>query len=149
MNLCFIYFFVFFQGLKEKLHQAEEQLQATRQQAAMLGSELRDASGGRERTIAEMYRARQEAEDLQAQLTQAQEECRHAQNQLDRMRNQASQEVVTTNVIICLGKSINNNIQSTCERSLCLLILLTFLIRAGLVGEWVCPLSWRRSYRKR
>ncbi|KAA0710264.1 Tax1-binding protein 1 -like protein A [Triplophysa tibetana] len=78
---------------KEKLHQAEEQLQATRQQAAMLGSELRDASGGRERTIAEMYRARQEAEDLQAQLTKAQEECRHAQNQLDRMRNQASQEV--------------------------------------------------------
>ncbi|XDV34275.1 hypothetical protein PO909_004449 [Leuciscus waleckii] len=80
-------------GLKERLRQAEEQLQATRQQAAMLGSELRDASGGRDRTMAELYRARQEAEDLRARLAEAQEECRHAQNQLDRMRSQASQEV--------------------------------------------------------
>lgn len=80
-------------GLKERLRQAEEQLQATRQQAAMLGSELRDASGGRDRTMAELYRARQEAEDLRACLAEAQEECRHAQNQLDRMRSQASQEV--------------------------------------------------------
>ncbi|XP_059365399.1 tax1-binding protein 1 homolog A-like [Carassius carassius] len=80
-------------GLKEHLCQAEEQLQATRQQAAMLGSELRDASGGRDRTMAELYRARQEAEDLRARLTEAQEECGHAQNQLDRMRSQASQEV--------------------------------------------------------
>lgn len=62
----------------------------------MLGTELRDASGGRDRTMAELYRARQEAEDLRAHLTEAQEECRHAQNQLDRMRSQASQEVVTT-----------------------------------------------------
>ncbi|KAG1948829.1 tax1-binding protein 1 homolog A isoform X1 [Pimephales promelas] len=80
-------------GLKERLRQAEEQLQAMRQQAAMLGSELRDASGGRDRTMAELYRARQEAEDLRACLVEAQEECRHAQNQLDRMRSQASQEV--------------------------------------------------------
>ncbi|XP_077051599.1 tax1-binding protein 1 homolog A isoform X1 [Siphateles boraxobius] len=80
-------------GLKERLRQAEEHLQATRQQAAMLGSELRDASGGRDRTMAELYRARQEAEDLRARLAEAQEECRHAQNQLDRMRSQASQEV--------------------------------------------------------
>ncbi|KAK9957753.1 hypothetical protein ABG768_011972 [Culter alburnus] len=80
-------------GLKEQLRQAEEQLQATRQQAAMLGSELRDASGGRDRTMAELYRARQEAEDLRARLAEAQEECRHAQNQLDRMRSQGSQEV--------------------------------------------------------
>uniref|UniRef100_A0A8C2JEM8 Tax1 (human T-cell leukemia virus type I) binding protein 1a n=1 Tax=Cyprinus carpio TaxID=7962 RepID=A0A8C2JEM8_CYPCA len=80
-------------GLKEHLRQAEEQLLATRQQAVMLGSELRDASGGRDRTMAELYRARQEAEDLRARLTEAQEECGHAQNQLDRMRSQASQEV--------------------------------------------------------
>ncbi|XP_051520682.1 tax1-binding protein 1 homolog A isoform X3 [Myxocyprinus asiaticus] len=78
--------------LKEKLRQAEEQLQATRHQAAMLGSELRDASGGRDRTMAELYRVRQEAEDLRAHLAEAQEECRHAQNQLDRMRSQAPQE---------------------------------------------------------
>uniref|UniRef100_A0A673LAE6 Tax1-binding protein 1 homolog A-like n=1 Tax=Sinocyclocheilus rhinocerous TaxID=307959 RepID=A0A673LAE6_9TELE len=80
-------------GLKMQLRQAEEQLQASRQQAAMLGSELRDASGGRDRTMAELYRARQETEDLRAHLAEAQEECRHAQNQLDRMRSQASQEV--------------------------------------------------------
>ncbi|XP_016297501.1 tax1-binding protein 1 homolog A [Sinocyclocheilus anshuiensis] len=79
--------------LKVQLRQAEEQLQASRQQAAMLGSELRDASGGRDRTMAELYRARQETEDLRAYLAEAQEECRHAQNQLDRMRSQASQEV--------------------------------------------------------
>ncbi len=87
---------VHLQGLKVQLRQAEEQLQATRQQAAMLGSELRDASGGRDRTMAELYRACQETEDLQTRLAEAQEECRHAQNQLDRMRSQASQEVVTT-----------------------------------------------------
>ncbi|XP_051527018.1 tax1-binding protein 1 homolog A-like [Myxocyprinus asiaticus] len=79
--------------LKEKLLQAEEQLHATRQQAAMLGSELRDASGGRDSTMAELYRARQEAEDLRARLAEAHEECRHAQKQLDRMRSEASQEV--------------------------------------------------------
>uniref|UniRef100_A0A672SK54 Tax1-binding protein 1 homolog A-like n=1 Tax=Sinocyclocheilus grahami TaxID=75366 RepID=A0A672SK54_SINGR len=79
--------------LKMQLRQAEEQLQASRQQATMLGSELRDASGGQDRTMAELYRARQETEDLRAYLAEAQEECRHAQNQLDRMRSQASQEV--------------------------------------------------------
>lgn len=69
----------------------------------MLGSELRDASGGRDRTMAELYRARQEAEDLRARLAEAQEECRHAQNQLDRMRSQGSQEVVTAaNCPLCL-----------------------------------------------
>lgn len=116
MHILYLCFSCFLQGLKEQLRQAEEQLQATRQKAAMLGSELRDASGGRDRTMAELYRARQEAENLRAQLTEAQEECRHVQNQLDRMRNQASQEVVTTNMI-CLGTSKNNSIQSTCERS--------------------------------
>nr|Q1LWB0.2 RecName: Full=Tax1-binding protein 1 homolog A [Danio rerio] len=80
-------------GLKEQLRQAEEQLQATRQQAAMLGSELRDASGGRDRTMTELYRVRQEAEELRAHLAEAQEECRHAQDQLDRMKNQTSQEM--------------------------------------------------------
>ncbi|XP_051949080.1 tax1-binding protein 1 homolog A-like [Xyrauchen texanus] len=79
--------------LKEKLRQAEEQLHATRQQAAMLGSELRDASDGRDRTMAELYRARQEAEDLRVNLAEAHEECKHAQNQLDWMRSEASQEM--------------------------------------------------------
>uniref|UniRef100_A0A3B1JLI2 Tax1 (human T-cell leukemia virus type I) binding protein 1a n=1 Tax=Astyanax mexicanus TaxID=7994 RepID=A0A3B1JLI2_ASTMX len=71
-------------NLREQLHQVEEQLQATRQQASMLGSELRDASSGRDRTIAELYRARQEADS----------QCRRAQDQLDKLRNHSSQEVV-------------------------------------------------------
>ncbi|TRY65746.1 hypothetical protein DNTS_005584 [Danionella cerebrum] len=81
-------------GLKEQLRQTEEQLQATRQQAAMLGSELRDTSSGRDRTMAELYCARLEAEDLRVRLSEAQEECRRAQDQLDRMKSQASQEVM-------------------------------------------------------
>lgn len=80
-------------NLKEQLRQLEEQLQATRQQAAMLGSELRDASSGRDRTIAELYRARHEAEALRSSLAEAQDECRRAQCQLDKLRSQTEQEV--------------------------------------------------------
>ncbi|XP_072532588.1 tax1-binding protein 1 homolog A [Salminus brasiliensis] len=79
-------------NLKEQLRQLEEQLQATRQQAIMLGSELRDASCGRDRTIAELYHARQEADALRSSLTEAQEECRRAQSQLDKLKSQTSQE---------------------------------------------------------
>ncbi|KPP75709.1 tax1-binding protein 1B-like [Scleropages formosus] len=50
--------------LKEQLHQAEEQLQATRQQASMLMSELREVSSMRDRSAAELYRTRQEVEEL-------------------------------------------------------------------------------------
>ncbi|KAG9280064.1 hypothetical protein AMEX_G5653 [Astyanax mexicanus] len=80
-------------NLREQLRQVEEQLQATRQQASMLGSELRDASSGRDRTIAELYRARQEADALRSSLTQTQDQCRRAQDQLDKLRNHSSQEV--------------------------------------------------------
>nr|XP_055075406.1 tax1-binding protein 1 homolog A isoform X1 [Misgurnus anguillicaudatus] len=102
-------------GLKEQLRQAEEQLQATRQQVAMLGSELRDASGGRDRTMTELYRARQETVDLQTRLTEAQEECKHAQNQLDRMRNQALQDTVRTGGVVGVGSELEAELQKEVE----------------------------------
>ncbi|KAM6958882.1 tax1-binding protein 1 homolog A [Aplochiton taeniatus] len=79
--------------LREQLRQAEDQLQASRQQAAMLASELRDASGARDRTMTELYRARLEADKLQASLAEAQAECRRVESQLDRMRSGAHKGV--------------------------------------------------------
>ncbi|XP_066529802.1 tax1-binding protein 1 homolog A [Hoplias malabaricus] len=77
-------------NLKEHLRQTEEQLQATRQQAIMLGSELREASSGRDRSMAELYQARQEAESLRVSLAEAQEECKKTQSLLDKLKGQNS-----------------------------------------------------------
>ncbi|XP_036809221.1 tax1-binding protein 1 homolog B isoform X4 [Oncorhynchus mykiss] len=79
--------------LREKLRQAEEQLQASRQQAAMLVSELRDSASARDRTMTELYRARLEVDALRASLADAQAECRRMETQLDRMRTTSQQEV--------------------------------------------------------
>ncbi|XP_019905912.2 tax1-binding protein 1 homolog A isoform X2 [Esox lucius] len=79
--------------LREQLRQAEEQLQASRQQAAMLASELRDSASVRDRTMTELYRARLEADALRASLADAQAECRRMETQLDRMRTPPRQEV--------------------------------------------------------
>ncbi|XP_038822606.1 tax1-binding protein 1 homolog A-like [Salvelinus namaycush] len=79
--------------LREKLRQAEEQLQASRQQAAMLVSELRDSACARDRTMTELYRARLEVDALRASLADAQAECRRMETQLDRMRTTSQQEV--------------------------------------------------------
>lgn len=81
-------------GLKEQLRQKEEQLQATRQQAAMLSSELRDAAAARDRTMSELYHARLGAEALRASLTDAQAECRRMQGQLEKLRAAGGQEAV-------------------------------------------------------
>lgn len=80
--------------LREKLRQAEEQLHASRQQAAMLVSELRDSASARDRTMTELYRARLEVDALRASLADAQAECRRMEMQLDRMRTTSQQEVV-------------------------------------------------------
>ncbi|XP_062342538.1 tax1-binding protein 1 homolog A-like isoform X2 [Osmerus eperlanus] len=79
--------------LRELLRQAEEQLQASRQQAAMLALELRDSTSARDRTMTELYRARLEADALRASLVDAQAECQRMETQLDRMRSAAQQEV--------------------------------------------------------
>ncbi|XP_013998415.2 tax1-binding protein 1 homolog A isoform X2 [Salmo salar] len=79
--------------LREQLRQCEEQLQASRQQAAMLASELRDSANTRDRTMTELYRARLEADALRASLADAQAECRRMETQLDHMRTTSQQEV--------------------------------------------------------
>ncbi|KAL0961985.1 hypothetical protein UPYG_G00334230 [Umbra pygmaea] len=90
--------------LREQLRQAEDQLQASRQQAAMLASELRDSASIRDRTMTELYRARLEADALRASLADAQAECRRMETQLDRMRAPSQQEVGVGTV--CEGRAV-------------------------------------------
>uniref|UniRef100_A0A3P8TY85 Tax1 (human T-cell leukemia virus type I) binding protein 1a n=1 Tax=Amphiprion percula TaxID=161767 RepID=A0A3P8TY85_AMPPE len=73
--------------VREQLRQAEEQLQASRQQASLLASELRDSASARDHTMTELYRARVEADKLRASLADAQAECQRMESQLDRMRS--------------------------------------------------------------
>ncbi|XP_047239711.1 tax1-binding protein 1 homolog A isoform X2 [Girardinichthys multiradiatus] len=82
--------------LREQLHRAEEQLQASRQQATLLASELRDSASARDHTMTELYRARIEADKLHASLADAQAECQRMESQLDRMRSTAQKEGVGT-----------------------------------------------------
>ncbi|KAG8005115.1 Tax1-binding protein 1-like protein B [Nibea albiflora] len=79
--------------VREHLRQAEEQLQASRQQASLLASELRDSASARDHTMTELYRARLEADKLRASLADAQAECQRMESQLDRMRSAAQKEV--------------------------------------------------------
>uniref|UniRef100_A0A8C3AIA8 Tax1 (human T-cell leukemia virus type I) binding protein 1a n=1 Tax=Cyclopterus lumpus TaxID=8103 RepID=A0A8C3AIA8_CYCLU len=79
--------------VRELLRQAEEQLQASRQQASLLASELRDSASARDHTMTELYRARLEADKLRASLADAQAECQRMESQLDRMRSTAQTEV--------------------------------------------------------
>lgn len=81
--------------VREHLRQAEEQLQASRQQASLLASELRDSASARDHTMTELYRARLEADKLRASLADAQAECQRMESQLDRMRSTAQKEVVS------------------------------------------------------
>ncbi|KAF7660387.1 hypothetical protein LDENG_00282750 [Lucifuga dentata] len=93
--------------VREQLRQAEEQLQASRQQASLLASELRDSASARDHTMTELYRARLEADKLRASLADAQAECQRIESQLDRMRSAAQKDVsvgtggeVTPSVIV-------------------------------------------------
>lgn len=81
--------------MREHLRQAEEQLQASRQQASLLASELRDSASTRDHTMTELYHARLEADKLRASLADAQAECQRMESQLDRMRSTAQKEVVS------------------------------------------------------
>eukprot|EP00066_Takifugu_rubripes_P018137 XP_011607403.1 PREDICTED: tax1-binding protein 1 homolog B-like isoform X2 [Takifugu rubripes] len=79
--------------VREQLRQAEEQLQASRQQANLLASELRDSATTRDHTMTELYCARVEADKLRASLADAQSECQRMESQLDRMRSTAEKGV--------------------------------------------------------
>ncbi|KAM4631520.1 tax1-binding protein 1 homolog A [Polymixia lowei] len=79
--------------VREQLRQTEEQLQASRQQASLLASELRDSASSRDRTMTELYRARLEADKLRVSLADAQAECQRMESQLDRMRSATQKEV--------------------------------------------------------
>lgn len=79
--------------VREQLRQAEDQLQASRQQATLLASELRDSASTRDHSMTELYRARLEADKLRASLADAQAECQRMESQLDRMRSTAHKEV--------------------------------------------------------
>ncbi|RVE66877.1 hypothetical protein OJAV_G00111600 [Oryzias javanicus] len=79
--------------VREQLRQAEEQLQASRQQASLLASELRDSASARDHSMTELYRARLEADKLRASLADAQAECQRMESQLDRMRSTVQRDV--------------------------------------------------------
>ncbi|XP_066539913.1 tax1-binding protein 1 homolog B isoform X2 [Hoplias malabaricus] len=81
-------------ALREQLRQKEEQLQATQQQAAMLSAELRESSSSRDRGMAELYRARLEADTLRQGQAEARAECSRLEKQLEEMRNSAKQEAI-------------------------------------------------------
>lgn len=76
--------------MRELLRQAEEQLQASRQQAALLAAELREAAGARDHSMGELYQARLEAERLAASLADAQAEGRRLEGRLERLRSVAA-----------------------------------------------------------
>ncbi|CAL9691077.1 unnamed protein product [Knipowitschia caucasica] len=80
--------------VRELLRQTEEQLHASRQQASLLASELRDSTSARDLSMSELYRARLQADKLRASLCEAQAECQRAENQLERMRNAAHSQTL-------------------------------------------------------
>ncbi|XP_053720125.1 tax1-binding protein 1 homolog A-like [Synchiropus splendidus] len=90
--------------VREQLRQAEEQLHASRQQASMLASELRDSASARDQTMSEHYLARLEVDKLQQSLADAQAECQRMESQLDQLRSIAHKEVgVCTGEESCTG----------------------------------------------
>ncbi|XP_041962247.1 tax1-binding protein 1 homolog B isoform X1 [Alosa sapidissima] len=78
-------------ALREQLRQKEEQLNASQQQAAMLGAELRDAASVRDRSMSDLYRVRLEAEQLRRTHADVQAECRRLQQQLQQQQQQQQQ----------------------------------------------------------
>ncbi|XP_046703744.1 tax1-binding protein 1 homolog B isoform X4 [Silurus meridionalis] len=79
-------------ALREQLRQKEEQLQATQQQANMLSAELRDSSSSRDRSMAELYRVKLEADTLRQGQAEARAECSHLEKQVEEMKTSATQE---------------------------------------------------------
>lgn len=86
-------------ALREQLRQKEEQLQATQQQATMLSAELRDSSSARDRSMAELYRVKLEADTLRQGQAEARAECSLLEKQVEEMKNSAMQEAVSCNAL--------------------------------------------------
>ncbi|KAL1768193.1 tax1-binding protein 1 isoform X1 [Sigmodon hispidus] len=77
--------------LKEKLRKAEEQVQATRQEAMFLAKELSDAVNVRDKTMADLHSARLENEKVRKQLADA--ETRKDQEKTDTLEHELRREV--------------------------------------------------------
>nr|XP_057903734.1 tax1-binding protein 1 homolog A [Doryrhamphus excisus] len=103
--------------VREQLRQAEEQLAASRQQASLLASELRDSASSRDHSMTELYRARLEVDKLRDSLADAQAECQRMESQLDRMRSTAHKEVgVGTNGEVAPGTLIVSEVEAELQR---------------------------------
>ncbi|XP_073703514.1 tax1-binding protein 1 homolog B isoform X2 [Garra rufa] len=91
-------------ALREQLRQKEEQLQATQQQANMLKAELRDSSNARDRSMADLYRIRLEAESLKKGQTEARAECSRLEKQLEEMKNSTQQEACKESEVLAVAE---------------------------------------------
>ncbi|XP_050011395.1 tax1-binding protein 1 isoform X2 [Alexandromys fortis] len=80
--------------LKEKLRKAEDQIQATRQEAVFLAKELSDAVNVRDRTMADLHTARLENERVKKQLSELQlNAARKDQEKTDTLEHELRREV--------------------------------------------------------
>ncbi|XP_041496050.1 tax1-binding protein 1 isoform X1 [Microtus oregoni] len=80
--------------LKEKLRKAEDQVQATRQEAVFLAKELSDAVNVRDRTMADLHTARLENERVKKQLAELQlSAARKDQEKTDTLEHELRREV--------------------------------------------------------
>uniref|UniRef100_A0A8C1QTJ0 Tax1 (human T-cell leukemia virus type I) binding protein 1b n=1 Tax=Cyprinus carpio TaxID=7962 RepID=A0A8C1QTJ0_CYPCA len=91
-------------ALREQLRQKEEQLQATQQQANMLKAELRDSSNARDRSMADLYRIRLEAESLKKGQMEARAEFSRLEKQLEEMRNSTQQEACKESEVLAVAE---------------------------------------------
>ncbi|KAF7691433.1 tax1-binding protein 1 homolog A [Silurus meridionalis] len=95
----------------EQLRQVKEQLEATYQRAAMLDSELRDATRDHERTKVELLRVRQEVENTRSSLADAQEECRITQIQLNELMSQTLRKTETAGSVSELEAELQKEVE--------------------------------------
>ncbi|XP_038174403.1 tax1-binding protein 1 isoform X2 [Arvicola amphibius] len=80
--------------LKEKLRKAEDQVQATRQEAVFLAKELSDAVNVRDRTMADLHTARLENERVKKQLAELQlNAAKKDQEKTDALEHELRREV--------------------------------------------------------
>lgn len=91
-------------ALREQLRQKEEQLQATQQQANMLKAELRDSSNARDRSMADLYRIRVEAETLKKGQADARAECNRLEQQLEDMKSSTQQEMCKESDVLAVAE---------------------------------------------